>query len=235
MKVVIRTLQDIHILHAELDETVLGIKEWLQDAEEVPVERQILHYAGKVLDDEDTLGDYSLLDYNMQAEVTLTMEVKQVHPMHIYVRTRMGKMVTLLVEATASIRSVMDQMEDAAWRKAGLDGCKLFNSSPEVVMKLNLGNTVPAELDVSASMSHIRRVIAEADGPVGNSIVLSAATDGNIHVNVGPSVKPNPGPYSFIYPRPEPSYSYVPKPLDNGEQWVDFKTELCTQSGPFPY
>ena len=33
------------------------------------MERQILHYAGKVLDDEDTLGDYSLLDYNMQAEV----------------------------------------------------------------------------------------------------------------------------------------------------------------------
>ena len=58
-----------------------------------------------------------------------------VAPQFVSVRTRLGKLITLKVESTDTIATVMDKMEHPDWRRAGLDGHKLFNDVPEVVVR----------------------------------------------------------------------------------------------------
>ena len=84
-------------------DTVAQIKEDIKDKESVPLEQQHLFYAGKRLDDEKRLADYSIHD-----ESVLKLKVGQI--MRIFVETCSGEKIELEVLPSDTIREIKSQI-----------------------------------------------------------------------------------------------------------------------------
>lgn len=74
MKLFVRTLTGKNIeIEIEGCDTVLNLKKKILDSEDIPVDQQRLIFAGKILEDEKILDDYSV---NNEATIHLYMRLR---------------------------------------------------------------------------------------------------------------------------------------------------------------
>jgi len=109
-KIFIKTLEGktIALDNVKASDTVEETKRKIQDKESIPLDRQRLIYAGKELQNDRTLADYSI---RKESTIHLLLRLRAPTPV-IFIKTLEGKTITLDFEATDTVESLKQQIQE---------------------------------------------------------------------------------------------------------------------------
>ena len=180
-KVTAEPLQAEYIIILKVNSlnTIENVKAMIQDKEGIPLDEQRLIFGGEQLEDECTLSMYDI-----HGESTIDLVIVG-EAMQIFVRTQIGKVITLQVELLDTVESVKAKIQSKEGTpaiqqilmfagKLLKDECTLFdyNIQPESTLQLLLkyimifvktltGETITLEVEASDTIETVKSKIKE--------------------------------------------------------------------------
>ena len=136
MKIFVQIIKGKSItLDVESSDSILNIKEKIQDKEGIPIGEQKLFFNGILLEDHKALSYYYIKKESTLHLVMLSLDFSNI----IFVKKVDGKAFTLMVELSDTIKSIKEKIEEQEGIPQNLQ--KLFyNGRPLVNNKTTLAN-----------------------------------------------------------------------------------------------
>lgn len=164
-------------------DTIQNIKAFILEKERVPPEQQVLVYAGRTLEDNQTLAAYNIL-----ASSTLHLVIRPTDKLKIFINTPHGKLITLDVKIWYTVEDVKVMIESLLGvplnahqlvhdEKILVDSCTLNDYKigqgstlhlttrlMQIFVKTWEGKTITLEVQSSDNINHVMAKIEEKLG-----------------------------------------------------------------------
>lgn len=174
MKIFVQIIKGKNItLEVEPSDSILNIKEKIQDKEGIPTSEQKLFFNGILLEDHKALSYYYIKKESTLHLITLSIDFSNI----IFVKKVDGSAFTLMVELSDTIKSIKEKIEEKEGIPQNLQ--KLFyNGLPLVIDNTTLANNYIQNL----STIHLEIITTK------QKIIYIKALDGNsITIDIKPS------------------------------------------------
>jgi len=174
MKIFVQIIKGKNItLEVEPSDSILNIKEKIQDKEGIPTSEQKLFFNGILLEDHKALSYYYVKKESTLHLITLSIDFSNI----IFVKKVDGSAFTLMVELSDTIKSIKEKIEEKEGIPQNLQ--KLFyNGLPLVIDNTTLANNYIQNL----STIHLEIITTK------QKIIYIKALDGNsITIDIKPS------------------------------------------------
>lgn len=203
----------VHTFRYDGAMNALELKNRLEALGEGPASHMKLLWAGHEVPDSKRLADTGMVEYHLQNECTMSLEVSLVDKLTLFIRAGNRHLMACRVEFRDTIAQCMELIEDTATMRI-FTGMYFAEDDRNIVVKsLNGVTFVKLIPEPSWTLRQLKDAVLNY-GIVAQNFTFDVADVGDLHIYVHPSVEPDTSAQYYVRdtrPNPEmPRHLNIP-------------------------